>query len=70
MCNDSFQGGFGIYYQKLKSNVLRRELDVYYSSYENFLLLRHFNSEMTDPSLKEFCNLYLLKNLIKKNNMF
>ena len=29
-------------------------------------MLEDFNSEMTDANLKDFCNLYLLKNLIKK----
>ena len=39
-------------------------------SYENFLLRGNFNAEMTDPSLKEVCNLYSLKNLIKKTTCF
>ena len=51
-------------------DVLRRELDTHSSDYENFLLLGDFNAEMTDPSLKEFCNLYSLKNLIKKPTCF
>ena len=36
----------------------------------NVLLLADFNSEMTDPSLKDFCKLYSLKNLIKRPNLF
>ena len=51
-------------------DVLRRELNIHSSSYENFLLLGDFNAEMTDSSLKEFCNLYSLKNLIKKPTCF
>ena len=33
-------------------------------------MLGDFNAEMTGPSLKEFCNLYSLKNLIKKPTCF
>ena len=51
-------------------DVLRRELDTHSSDYENFLLPGDFNAEMTDPSLKEFCNLYSLKKLIKKPTCF
>ena len=46
--------------------VLKRELDIHFSYYESILLLGDLNAEMTDPSLKEFCNLHSLKNLIKK----
>ena len=49
---------------------LRRELDLHSSNYEKFILLGDFNSEMTDKNLKDFCNLYLLKNLIKKPACF
>ena len=38
--------------------------------YENFLLLGDFNAEMKDPSLKESCNLYSLKYLIKNQHVF
>ena len=34
------------------------------------MLLGDFNSEMTDTNLKDFCNLHLLKNLIKKPTYF
>ena len=51
-------------------DFLRRELDLHSSNYENFILLGDFNSEMTDKNLKDFCNLYLLKNLIKKPTCF
>ena len=47
-------------------DALRRELDIHSSNYENVLLLGDLNAEMTDPSLKEFCNSYSLQNLIKK----
>ena len=52
------------------TDFLRRELDLHSSNYENFILLGDFNSEMTDKNLKDFCNLYLLKNLIKKPTCF
>ena len=50
--------------------VLRMELDIHSSNYENILLLVDLNAEMIDPSLKEFCNLYSLKNLIKNPTCF
>ena len=46
------------------------EINLHSSNYENFILLGDFNSEMTDKNLKDFCNLYLLKNLIKKPTCF
>ena len=54
------------------SNIegLRRELDIYSSNYENILLPRDLNAEMTDPSLKKFCKLYSLKNVMKKPTCF
>ena len=51
-------------------DFLRKELILHSSNYENFILLGDFNSEMTDSNLKGFCNLYLLKNLIKKPTNF
>ena len=50
-------------------DALRRELDIHSSNYENVLLLGDLNAEMTDPSLKEFCNSYSLQNLIKKKQV-
>ena len=47
-------------------DFLRNE-HLHSTKYQNFLFyLRDFNSEMTDSNLKDFSNLYLLKNLIKK----
>ena len=43
-------------------DFLRRELDLHFSNYENFILLGDFNSEIADSNKKDFCNLYLLKN--------
>ena len=50
--------------------LLRKELDIHSSNYEKILLLGDLNAEMTGRSLKEFCNLYSLKNLIKKPTYF
>ena len=36
----------------------------------SLILLGDFNLEMTDSNLKDFCNLYLLKDLIKKPTCF
>ena len=46
------------------------DLDNHSSNYENILLLGDLNAEITDPSLKEFCYLYSLKNSIKKPTCF
>ena len=52
------------------TDFLRRKLEVHSSNCKNFILLGDFNLEMTDTNLKDFCNLYLLKNLIKKPACF
>ena len=63
-------------YNPWKNSILthidfsRKELDLHSFNYESFILLGDFNSEMIDSNLKEFCNLYLLKNLIKKPKSF
>ena len=46
--------------------MLRKKLDFHSSNCDNFLLLDDFTSEITDTSLKDFCQLYSLKNWIKK----
>ena len=53
-------------------DFLRRELDLHFSNYENFILLGDFNSEIADSNKKDFCNLYLLKNkeINKETQMF
>ena len=40
-------------------------LDKHMSSYENLILVGDFNSEMSESEMKEFCEIYHLKNLIK-----
>ena len=46
-------------------NTLEPILDTYLPSYNNFLILGDFNSETTENIIKEFCDTYNLKNLIK-----
>ena len=59
-------------YNLLKSNIsnhlhhLGKGLDNYYGIYDIIILLRDFNSEFPDPRLNGFCDIYNLKNLLKK----
>ena len=62
---------FGGYNHK-KSNILNflnefsGILETYLSKYEHFIFLGDWNSEMIEPKMKEFCEIYNLKNLIKE----
>ena len=50
------------------SNVVRQLspiVDIFLSTYDNLLLLGDFNSETFEFIMKEFCEMYNLKNLIK-----
>ena len=40
------------------------------SRYENFLLIGDFNAEVPDMSIKDFCDIYSFKNLIKEATCF
>ena len=51
------------------SNIIST-MDIYLSHYDNFLLIGDFNSEMSEPSMKEFCEIYNLKNLIRQPTCF
>ena len=51
-------------------DFLRTELNLHSYNYENFILLGDFNSEMADTNVKDFCNSYFLKKLIKKPTCF
>ena len=51
-------------------DLLRRELDIHSSNFENFLLPGDFNAEITGPSLIEFCKLYSPKNFKNKPTCF
>ena len=43
-----------------------KSLDKYLGDYDNLLLLGDFNSEVVENSMKEFCGIYNLNNLIKE----
>ena len=45
-------------------------LDHYLSKYDNYLLIGDFNSEIKEESMKEFCDIYNLSNLIKEPTCF
>ena len=59
-------------YNHDKSNIshrlhhLGKGLDNYIGKYDNILLLGDFNSEFSEPSLNDFCDIYNLKNLVKE----
>ena len=43
-----------------------KEIISHSSKYDNFLLLRDFNSEPTEEAMKSFCQIYNFENLIDK----
>ena len=46
--------------------VLGKNMDIYSSTYENFIFFDDFNAGMVHSVLKNFCNLYSLTSLINK----
>ena len=44
---------------------LLRSLDLYSAEYEHFIIVRGFNTEVPQTSMKVFCDSYEFKNLIK-----
>ena len=59
--------------KNLISNHLKEignNLDNYSSKYGNFILLGDINSEPTESAVKDFCEIYSCKNLIKDNTCF
>ena len=46
-------------------DVTGKNLDLYSSRYENYLLLGDFNSEPSENAIIEFCKVYRLKNFVK-----
>ena len=46
-------------------DLLRRSLDLYSAEYEHFIIVGDFNTEITQTSMKVFCDSYEYKNLIK-----
>ena len=59
--------------KNLISNHLKeigKNLDNYSSKYDNFILLGDLNSEPTESAVRDFCQIYGCKNLIKDYNCF
>ena len=59
--------------KNLISNHLKeigKNLDNYSSKYDNFILLVDLNSEPTESAVRDFCQIYGYKNLIKHNTCF
>ena len=46
--------------------ALAKNMDLYSSTYENFIFLRDFNAGMEHSVLKDFCSLYSFTSLINK----
>ena len=46
--------------------ALSEKLDIYSSSYNNFIILGDFNIEMEEQQIKAFCDNYGLKSLIRQ----
>ena len=53
------------YITNFKKNI-GTSLNKHMSSYDNLILVGDFNSEMSENEMKEFCETYHLKNLIKE----
>ena len=45
---------------------LSKGIDNYISKYDNILILRDLNAEITNEAMTEFCQMYNLKNIIKE----
>ena len=59
--------------KNLISNHLKdigKNLDNFSSKYDNFVLLGDLNSEPTESAVRDFCQIYGCKNLIKDNTCF
>ena len=58
------------HFTTLRSKGLSKNLNIYSSKYENFIVIGDFNTEMTDSYMEELCASYNLKNLIKQPTCF
>ena len=45
----------------------QKKLDNYSCKYDNFILFGHLGSEPTESAVRDFCQIYGCKNLIKDN---
>ena len=63
-------------YNPNKNNIskhlhcLSKDLDTYISQYDNIMLLGDLNIEISDPVLKDFCNVYNLFSLAQEPTCF
>ena len=51
-------------------DLLRRSLDLYSAKYEHFIIVGDFNAEVTQTSMKVFCDSYEFNNLIKDGTCY
>ena len=49
---------------------IRKNLDNYSSKYDNFIILGDLNLKPTESAVRDFCEMYSCKNLIKDNTCF
>ena len=67
---------FSLHYNPNKNLILNylkeisKNLDIYSSIYDNFILLGDPNSEPTESAVRNFCEICSYKNLIKDNTCF
>ena len=47
-------------------SALSKKLNIYSTSYDNFIILDDFNFEMEEQQVKDFCDNYSLKSLIRQ----
>ena len=51
-------------------NCIGRNLDSQLGQYENFILMGDFNVEPNDATMKNFCQIYDCKNIVKDKTCF
>ena len=51
-------------------NCIGRNLDSQLGQYENFILMGNFNVEPNDANMKDFCQIYGCKNIVKDKTCF
>ena len=51
-------------------NEIGRNLDLFLSKYDNFMLMGNLNAEPTEAAFSGFCEIYNLKHLIKEKTCF
>ena len=51
-------------------NEIGKNLDLSLSKYDNLMLIRPLNAELTEAAISDFCEIYNLKHLIKDKTCF